>query len=166
MKEPRAPSAPPTPRLPAWSGLAGRFVVGLVLVISGSMKAAAPPEEFSIVIEGYQLLRSQDLILMLATFMPWAEVVLGFALIFGYLTRAAAASAGALLLVFIGALLSAKARGLYLPNCGCFGAGFHPTPLMAIGIDAVLVGFALLAYRSGTLILSLDNWCGEGYTKR
>ena len=37
---------------------------------------------------------------------------------------------------------------------------------MAIGIDAVLVGFALLAYRSGTLILSLDNWCGEGYTKR
>ena len=127
MKEPRAP-APPTPRLPAWSGLAGRFAVGLVLVISGSMKAAAPRKEFSIVIEGYQLLRSQDLILMLATFMPWAEVVLGFALIFGYLTRAAAASAERAAARLHRSLLSAKARGLYLPNCGCFGAGFHPTP--------------------------------------
>jgi len=145
-----------------WLGLAARVLVGLVFIVSGALKAAAPAEEFALVIESYDLVRSADLILVMATFLPWLEVIAGFALVFGYLARPAAAAAGGMLLAFVAAILSTKFRGLELPNCGCFGWGFHPSPSQALVMDALLSAAAAQAFRRGAELLSLDNWRRAG----
>ncbi|MFA6002766.1 MAG: MauE/DoxX family redox-associated membrane protein [Elusimicrobiota bacterium] len=153
------------PRHPAlpWLGIAARMLVGLVLVMSGTYKAAAPPEEFALVIDAYRMIPSADLIQAMAVFLPWLELLVGFALILGYFTRHCAVAAAGMFGVFITAILSIKLRGIDLPNCGCFGFGFHPQPLQTAIMDALLFGAALLAYRHGPDRLSLDNWGGSGY---
>jgi len=146
-----------------WLGVAARVLVGLIFVISGTLKAAAPVEEFALVIEYYGVVTSRDLILVLATFLPWLELMLGFALVFGFLTRAAAAGVGGLVLAFAGAIVSTKVRGIELPNCGCFGFGFHPTPSQELALNALWGVCAFQAFRRGSARLSLDNWCRSGY---
>lgn len=146
-----------------WLGLAARVLVGLVLVLSGTFKAAAPPEEFALVLDSYRLLPSADLIQALSVFLPWLELLVGFSLIFGYFARLCAAAAAGMFGMFIIAILSLKLRGIELPNCGCFGFGFHPPPLHTLILDVLLGCAALLAYRHGPDRLSLDNWCSSGY---
>ncbi len=142
-------------------GLAARILVGLVFVASGTLKAAAAPEEFALVIEYYRIIPSTEVILFVAAFLPWLEVIIGYALIFGFLTRPAATAAGAMLLGFIAAIGSTKLRGLELPNCGCFGFGFHPTPSHALMLDTLLIIVTLQAWRRGERLLSLDLWCRQ-----
>ena len=160
----QAPAPPPPSSWlkdpPAWAGLAARVLGGAVLIVAGTLKAAAPAEEFAVVIEAYHLV-SPDAALSLATFMPWAELLVGYSLIFGYLTRPAAIAAALLQLSFIGALAWTKAQGIELPNCGCFGAGWHPSPGTTMALDAVLTVLAYVSLRSGSSLLSLDNWVGR-----
>jgi uncharacterized membrane protein YphA (DoxX/SURF4 family) len=145
-----------------WLGLAARILIGLVFVISGTLKAAAPVEEFALVIENYGLVSSHDLILTLAAFLPWLEVIFGFALLFGFLTRAAAAAVGGMVLSFITAILHTKINHIVLPNCGCFGFGFHPTPSQELALNGLWAACAVQAFRQGADRLSLDNWCHGG----
>ena len=148
-----------------WLGLAARVVLGAVLIVSGATKTSAPKEEFAVVIEAYDLVPA-DAAQTLSALLPWAELTLGFALVFGFLTPLSSAAGGLMMLVFIGAILSTKARGIELPNCGCFGGKIHPPPLVTAAIDAVLVILAAAAWRFGGERLSLDNWAGQGYTGR
>ena len=148
-----------TSALDEWSGLAARILIGLVLVVSGTLKAAAPPEEFAVVISSYQLVPFPSLVMLLAVVLPWLEVFIGFSLVFGFLTRWACVGAGGMFLMFIGALLSVKLRHFELPNCGCFGWGFHPTQKQALIFDACLVAATLQAWRRGARKFSLDVWC-------
>ena len=142
-----------------WLGLAARLLVGLVFVFSGTLKAAAPVEEFALVIENYGLVTSRDLILILAAFLPWLEVIFGFALLFGFLTRAAAAAIGGMILAFATAILYTKLKDIRLPNCGCFGFGFHPTPSQELALNGLWAACAVQAFRRGAERLSLDVWC-------
>jgi ABC-type nickel/cobalt efflux system permease component RcnA len=52
--------------------------------------------------------------------LPWLEIVCGLALIFGFLYRGGLSILTALILIFVGATIAAKARGLDI-TCGCFG---------------------------------------------
>ena len=88
------------PAADAWLGLAARVVLGLVFVAAGTLQAAAPAEEFALVIETYGLVTSRDLILVMAAFLPWLEVVFGYALVFGFLTRLSAAVIGGMSVSF------------------------------------------------------------------
>ncbi len=142
---------------PPWLGLASRVALGSVLVLAGTLKAGSPAEEFAVVIESYRIV-PQDMALTLAAFLPWAELLAGYSLILGYLTRQAALASGALLAGFIAALLSARLRGIELPHCGCFGAGWHPSPDLTLLMDLGLAALAALSFRSGARRLSLDNW--------
>ena len=65
--------------------------------------------------------------LLPAALVPWAaaavvgiEIAVGFALVIGLFTRAAALVAGGMLVVFIAGLAQALLRGIDL-KCGCFG---------------------------------------------
>jgi len=149
-----------------WLGLAARVAVGLVFVVSGTFKAAAPAEEFALVIQAFQVVPSADFIQGLATFLPWVEVLLGFALVLGWRTRAAAAAIGGLILVFVGVILSTKVRGIDLPNCGCFGFGFHPSPTQELGLNALWSVCVTQAWRRGADRLSLDGWCLSAEDRR
>ncbi|PIR15854.1 MAG: DoxX family protein [Elusimicrobia bacterium CG11_big_fil_rev_8_21_14_0_20_64_6] len=144
-------------------GLAARVIVGAVLVYAGAAKAAGPAEEFAIVIGSYDLL-PRDMVLTAATFLPWVEILIGWALIFGLKLRAAAISAGAMFAAFLLALASVQLKGIQLPNCGCFGDAIHFTPLQAFLFDACMSALCWLSWKSAPSPLSLDSWVEGGYT--
>lgn len=152
-------NSPLTPRSSPL-GLLSRVLLGLAFVAAGAFKASSPAEEFEVVIRAYQVL-PDGMTLTLATFLPWIEIVIGYALIFGYFTRPASAAGGGLLACFILALASARLRGIPLPNCGCFGAGFHASTAMAMGMDAVLVALAIASFKSGGGGPGLDLWASR-----
>jgi uncharacterized membrane protein YphA (DoxX/SURF4 family) len=162
-KESLNPASAGPQALVPWLGFSARVLLGLLFVVSGTLKASSAPEEFALVIDSYGLVPSADVVLLLATFLPWVEVILGFALLFGFQTRLASATLGTMLLGFFAAILSTKLRGIELPNCGCFGFGFHPTPNQEMGFNVFWCALAIQAYRAGSERLSLDNWCASGY---
>ena len=149
----------------AWAGFAARLALGLLFIVSGSSKLSAPKEEFAVVIESYGIVGA-DAANAAAALLPWAEVFAGFAVLLGFQTQLASAGAGAMLLVFILAIASTKARGIELPNCGCFGGRFHPKPSTTMLLDSAMLLVAGLAFVYGEAKLSLDNWARGGYTQR
>jgi uncharacterized membrane protein YphA (DoxX/SURF4 family) len=153
-----APSEPD----PRWAaaGAAARVIVGLVFLISGVQKSFAAPEEFAAVIEQYRLL-PDNRILMFATVVPWLEVLVGLALVFGYWVRVSTAAGGAFFLMFLGALASTLIRGITLENCGCFGGGIHLTQAQAMGLDSFLLCLSYCAYRFGSAYAPIDAWIGR-----
>ncbi|OGS41024.1 MAG: hypothetical protein A3J82_08160 [Elusimicrobia bacterium RIFOXYA2_FULL_69_6] len=155
------------PAADAWLGLAARVVLGLVFVAAGTLKAAAPAEEFALVIETYGLVTSRDLILVMAAFLPWLEVVFGYALVFGFLTRLSAAVIGGMSVSFAFALLFTILKGIRLPDCGCFGFGMQMTQHGELAMNGLWAACAVQAFRRGSARLSLDAWCGaDGPTGR
>ncbi|MBI4676522.1 MAG: DoxX family membrane protein [Elusimicrobia bacterium] len=160
-KKPRGPHHPPERPGLAWAGLAMRILVGGVLALSGAGKAGAPPEEFAAAIEAYALV-PPALILPIAVLVPWAEVVAGFALLAGWLTRWTAAAAAGLFGVFITALSSTMVRGIELADCGCFGFGFRLAPSQTVFLDIFLAGAACWLFLHAETALSLDAWAKEG----
>lgn len=160
MKPAETPAAKAVP--PALA-LFARLVVGAVLVYAGALKAAGPAEEFAMVIGGYQVLPS-DMNLTVATFLPWVELFVGWSVLLGFRLRASAAAALALFGGFLFALATVQARGIQLPNCGCFGDAMHFTPGQAFLFDSALATFAFLVFRALPSPLSLDSWAEGGYT--
>ena len=150
-------------KIPPAVGLAARVLVGAVLVYAGAGKAAGPVEEFALVIGSYDVL-PRDMVLTAATFLPWVEIIVGWSLILGLKLRASAAGAGALFGAFLFALLTVKAKGIELPNCGCFGDGIHLTLTQGMIFDAALGALCWLAWKSAPARLSLDSWAEGGYT--
>lgn len=146
-----------------WPALLARVGVALVLILAGALKASSPKEEFSVVIESYDLV-PQGMALTLAAFLPWIELVIGWALLLGYFTRESAAAAFGLAVTFFGALVSLKLRGIDLPNCGCFGGGIHLPLWASMLLDAALACLAYLAFKKGPDGLSLDKWAAGPHT--
>jgi uncharacterized membrane protein YphA (DoxX/SURF4 family) len=149
--------------IPPIAGLIARLLVGAVLVYAGATKTAAPVEEFAIVIANYRIL-PPDASQTAAAFLPWVEMVLGWALILGFRKREAALGSLALFGAFLFALASVQMRGIELPTCGCFGEGIHFTPPQAFLFDALLVALCFAAWRAAPSSLSLDSWTEGGYT--
>ena len=79
----------------------------------------ADPMDFARDIDNYKIL-PWALGVQLAFYLPWLEIICGLALIFRRLYSGALALALALMLVFIGGSIAAKARGIDI-TCGCFG---------------------------------------------
>lgn len=76
------------------------------------------PRALVTIIWGYRILPPGP-VNLIAIFMPWLEVLLGLGLATGFKRRAAAFWAGALLVMFIVALLINAVRGFNVA-CGCF----------------------------------------------
>ena len=103
-----------------WISTVARVVLGGVLLVAGALKAADPQASVSAV-RAYELLPA-GLATVVGWGLPFAEIALGALLLAGLGTRAVAAAAAVLLLVFLAAVLSAALRGLSI-DCGCFGGG-------------------------------------------
>lgn len=119
---------------PARRGLG--IAVGAVFIYAGAVKAL-DPGQFAADIGNYRLLPHPAAV-ALALYLPWLEVVCGSALVFKKMHRGALPVLVALCVVFIGALLSAKARGLDIA-CGCFGNAHPHPPGMSLLLDAILL---------------------------
>ncbi len=145
------------------AAFAARVLVGLILIATGALKAAAPKEEFAVVIDWYDVL-PQGMSLAVAAFLPWVELVIGWSLLLGWFTREFAAAAFGLAVCFFGAVASTQLRGIPLPNCGCFGGAIHMPLWGTMLLDAVLAALSFVAFRRAPAGPSLDNWATGPHT--
>lgn len=119
------------------------LIVGGIFVYAGVLKVL-DPVQFGIDIDNYKSL-PWLVSLRLAFYLPWLEIFCGLALIFRFLYRGGLSILTALTLVFIGATIAAKARGLDI-TCGCFGhASQHWSFPQHIAVDlAILISLIAL----------------------
>src|SRR5689334_5410957 len=85
-------------------------IIGGVFVYAGVLKVL-DPVQFGIDIDNYKML-PWFVSVRLAFYLPWLEILCGLALIVGFLYRGGLSILTLLVLVFIGATIAAKARGL------------------------------------------------------
>jgi len=121
------------------------LLVGAVFVFAGLTKIVdfqpfrfLDPMELARDIDNYKIL-PWTLSVWLALYLPWLEILCGLALIFRRLYSGAIALVLGLMIVFIGASLAAKARGIDI-TCGCFG---HVSDQLSFAWHMVL-DFAIL----------------------
>ena len=107
-------------RAHAWLGLAARLVTGGVWIIAGALKITDPSASIAAV-RAYDLLPG-SLVEPVGVGLPAVEIVVGFALVAGLLTRGAAVISALLFVAFIIGICSVWARGIEI-DCGCFGGG-------------------------------------------
>lgn len=108
----------PTPLVPVIA-LICRLALAILFFYAGIEKIIAP-QEFAVAIYNYQLLPDQ-VINLLALYLPWLEVFLATGLIAGIYVRGASLISALLFLTFAVALTINLVRGLDI-SCGCFGA--------------------------------------------
>jgi len=126
----------------SWVALALAVCVGGAFIYAGALKAWNPVK-FAEDISNFRLV-PWALGVRMAFYLPWLEIFCGVALIVGWLRSGAIAILTALMVVFIAATVSAKARGIDL-DCGCFGSATSGlTFAWHIVIDLALLG-ALVA---------------------
>lgn len=109
-----------TPTRP-WLTTAARIALAVVLFWAGWVKFTQPPALQKQAVEAYQLV-PVGLTDLVGYGLPVLELVLALMLLAGFATRFGAILAGLLMVVFIGGIASAWARGLSI-DCGCFGGG-------------------------------------------
>lgn len=142
-----------------WLGLVARLVTGGVWIWAGALKLGDSYQSVQAV-RAYELL-PESLVEPVGYLLPVLEVVVGFALVVGVLTRGAAVLSALLFVVFIIGIASAWARGLQI-DCGCFGGGGYDPGAEAaypweIARDAALLLASLFLVRWPRTRLSLDS---------
>ena len=113
------------------------IAIGGLFVYAGAVKVM-DPVEFAGDIHNYHVL-PWAVNVWLAFYLPWLEIICGLALIFRRLYSGALTLVLALMIVFIGATIAAKARGIDI-SCGCFG---HVSDQLSFAWHLVL-DFAIL----------------------
>ncbi len=118
-------------------------LIGSLFIYAGALKVM-DPVKFAADIQNFRIL-PWAIGVRLAFYLPWVEIVCGLALFIGWMRSGAIAILTGLTMVFIGATVSAQARGIDL-ECGCFGSASKNlsfTSHMAI-LVAMLAGLVLL----------------------
>ncbi len=123
------------------------FVVGGIFIYAGVLKAMEPIR-FASDIENYHVI-PWALGVRLAFYLPWLEILCGAAVIFRRLYAGGLVTLLALTLVFIGATISAKVRGIDI-TCGCFGYASDNLGFIAhLALNLIiLIGVVLLLRRT------------------
>lgn len=119
------------------TAILAKIVLSLVFVYAGFLKVQ-DPQNFLIQLRAYDLLGDPWAALM-ALFLPWLEIFAGAALFVRRLVLGAGLMIAAMLLMFLGGLASAWARGLNIA-CGCFGSDEPANYPLDVAKDVVLLG--------------------------
>ena len=125
-------------------GTVARLGLAAVWLVSGVLKAIDPDATY-VAVRAYDVL-PRAAVGVVATVLPWLEIVVGLLLLAGVATRAVAVASAALLLVFVAGVTQAWARGLSI-DCGCFGGGGAVEPGQTAYASELLrdAGFLLMA---------------------
>jgi uncharacterized membrane protein YphA (DoxX/SURF4 family) len=120
-----------------------RLILAGVFIYSGYVKVQEPLQ-FAVAISGYKMV-PENLIFPMARFLPWAEIVLGLAILIGWKIRYFSAATAALLLFFIAVLAITISRGIEA-NCGCFGLDERISPLTILRDSLFLIPAVYLTF--------------------
>ena len=147
-----------------WVTLVARLVLGGVLLLAGYLKAQSPSKA-QMAVRAYRLL-PVGIANFFGLALPWLEIGAGILLIIGITVRYASIFGGALMLLFVGAISQAWARGLSI-DCGCFGGGGevaagHTQYLQEILRDLGLTAAAIFLYLYPHGKLGLDKTKFQG----
>jgi len=115
----------------------------IIFIYAGVIKAV-DPLRFAIDIDNYKML-PWAIGVRLAFYLPWLELVCGFALILRFFYRGGLFILTALTVIFIASGIIAKVRGLDI-TCGCFGhASKNWNFTTHLGLDfAILIALVAL----------------------
>ena len=100
-----------------WLTVRTQIALGLFFVVAALPKIADPPG-FAHMVYNHKMVPG-PLVNAMALVLPWAELLMGVALVAGIWRRTAAALVGVLLVVFIAAISFNLMRGNAI-DCGCF----------------------------------------------
>jgi uncharacterized membrane protein YphA (DoxX/SURF4 family) len=95
-----------------------RFALGGVFTVSGLAKIRQP-YQFLADVYAYRLV-DPNLGLIVATTLPWIELIVGLSLIVGFLSRGAMLAAGLMLVLFVWVQYQGVSEGIDT-SCGCWG---------------------------------------------
>jgi uncharacterized membrane protein YphA (DoxX/SURF4 family) len=123
-----ASAAIASPRQSDWSArlfLAARLLLAAIFLFAAYTKMPwkQPAALFAMTIDSYQILPPWA-VMLVAKFLPWFELALGFFLLVGWPLRFATTLATLVLVGLFSVLARTYALGLEI-NCGCFGPGEH-----------------------------------------
>ena len=130
-------------RTAAWLAVPARWYLGL-LFVGACLHKIADPQSFALDIATYDIL-PLNLINLTSIALPWIELAAGTMLLAGWRVRTASLLIAGMMVVFLGALVIALARGLDM-SCGCFasqGAQEDPMSYLTILRDLWWLGLAL-----------------------
>lgn len=127
------------------SSILARFLVGFVLLVAGLAKLKMPSNSFSQAIIEYKLI-PRPIAILLAKVLPWAEVLVGGLLIFGFWSKIATIGGIVLLFIFSSAVTVNLLRGKN-NDCGCFKS-VKPIQWNLVSRNLVLIGLLIFVYVS------------------
>ena len=126
--------------------LALRVALGAVFVYAAWAKLRPPWELFAMSIDAYKVLPYWAVVTVART-LPWAEMLIGLALMAGRWMRVTSAAASLLLLMFFVLMVRSYVKGMQI-DCGCFGLG-DPISVRTLARDgSLLVGYLFLTWTS------------------
>jgi uncharacterized membrane protein YphA (DoxX/SURF4 family) len=136
--------------------LLARVVLGVLFIIA-SFDKVSNPVAFAVSVDSYKLL-PHNAALVVATVLPWTELISGMLLVLGVWHRGAGLLLFGMLVVFTVAVGSALVRDLDI-SCGCFT---HDPNAAKIGWQKILenlglIGLSLLVTLSQSSWLSMEN---------
>jgi uncharacterized membrane protein YphA (DoxX/SURF4 family) len=126
--------------------LALRVALGAVFVYAAWTKLRQPWELFAMSIDAYKVL-PYGAVLVVARTLPWAEMLIGLALMAGRWLRVSASAASLLLLVFFALMVRAYVKGMQI-DCGCFGLGDPISARTLVRDGGLLAGCLFLIWTS------------------
>jgi len=124
--------------------LALRVALGAVFVYAAWTKLRQPWELFAMSIDAYKVL-PYGAVLVVARTLPWAELLIGLALMAGLWLRVSAGAASLLLLVFFALMVRAYVKGMQI-DCGCFGLGDPISARTLLRDGSLLAGYLFLTW--------------------
>ena len=101
--------------------LAARVILGGVVLYAGLIKIVDLPQSV-VAVKAYQFPISDGLETFLGNALPVVEILLGLMIVAGLASRWTGLLGGVMMVVYIGAIASAWARGLSI-DCGCLTPG-------------------------------------------
>lgn len=151
-----------------WVGLAARLILGGALIWAGAIKVGNPEANVASV-QNYQLPLSDGFVQLVGYAQPMVEILVGVLLVVGLFTRSMGALGALAMLLFIGGISWAWARGLRI-DCGCFSEGGllaadeEPKYLQDILRDVGLMACGAWVTIRPRSPLALDTWLSRGGT--
>jgi uncharacterized membrane protein YphA (DoxX/SURF4 family) len=133
-----------------------RFTLGLVFVYA-SIGKILDPKAFAENLLDYHIFSSATLVRYLAVTLPWTEWICGIFLILGTFVRSVSILTTCMLVIFVGAMISALMRGLEI-HCGCFGSTHEIIGAFALLRDGLLLCISLAIMISKIDPLALQSF--------